>query len=98
MRTISRFVLLLAALTVSMAHAADATAPQHATLAVDGMTCPTCPITVKKSLQAIPGVTKVKVDYSTKQAVVEYDPKRTTPQALMQATTDAGYPSHIKSN
>jgi len=33
-------------------------APQTATLKVPGMTCATCPITVKKALQRVEGVSK----------------------------------------
>ena len=63
------------------------------TLAVSGMTCATCPITVKKALTKVDGVTKVDVDYDKRQVVVTYDDAKTSIEARTKATADAGYPS-----
>lgn len=71
-------------------------APKTVTLAVPGMTCATCPITVKKALTKVTGVTKVDVDLDQLQAVVTFDDAKTTVTALTKATTDAGYPSTVK--
>jgi mercuric ion binding protein len=57
------------------------------------MTCPTCPITVKKALNKVSGVSKVEVRFVKKQAVVTYDDAQTNVESLVRATTDAGYPS-----
>jgi len=65
------------------------------TLKVEKMTCAACPITVRKSLENVPGVAEAKADYKTKIATVSYDPKKTTVSALTKATTDAGYPSTL---
>ncbi|MEO6445220.1 MAG: mercury resistance system periplasmic binding protein MerP [Gemmatimonadaceae bacterium] len=70
--------------------------PRTVTLAVPGMNCSTCPITIKRALTKVPGVTHVEVSYEKLEAVVTYDDSRTTPEALMKATTDAGYPSIVK--
>jgi mercuric ion binding protein len=59
------------------------------TLAVQHMTCAACPRTVKASLQAVPGVTSVVVSAEDKTAVVD---------ALVKATTNAGYPSAPKTS
>lgn len=66
------------------------------TLSVPGMTCATCPITVKKALTKLSGVTKVEVDLKKLQAVVTYDDAKTTVEALTRATANAGYPSTVK--
>jgi mercuric ion binding protein len=63
------------------------------TLNVPGMTCPVCPITVRKALREVPGVEKVDVRYAKKEAIVTYDDARTNVAALTKATADAGYPS-----
>jgi len=42
--------------------------PQTATLAVENMTCGTCPIVVKKALERVPGVTSTSVDFGKKTA------------------------------
>ena len=62
-------------------------------LKVPGMTCPACPITVKKALNKVDGVSKVEVRYEQKQAVVTFDDAKTDTKALIKATTEAGFPS-----
>ncbi len=62
-------------------------------LSVPGMTCPACPITIKKALNKVQGVSQVDVNYEKKQAVVTFDDTKTDTKALVKATTDAGYPS-----
>jgi mercuric ion binding protein len=66
------------------------------TLAVQNMYCAACPHTVKASLEAVPGVSKVSVSFNDKTATVTYNPAQTTLAALTQATTNAGYPSALK--
>jgi mercuric ion binding protein len=68
-------------------------ATQTTTLKVSGMTCSACPITVKKALQKVPGVSKIDVNYPQKEVVVTFNDARTNEKALVKATTDAGYPS-----
>jgi len=67
--------------------------PQTVTLNVSGMTCPACPITVKKALEKVPGVSKVDVRFEKKQVLVTFDDAKTNTDALVKATTNAGYPS-----
>ena len=71
-------------------------APKTVTLVVPGMTCATCPITVKKALTKVTGVAKVDVNLGKLWAVVTFDDAKTTVAALTKATTDAGYPSTVK--
>jgi mercuric ion binding protein len=66
------------------------------TLAVQNMYCDACPITVRKSLERVPGVTKALVSFADKTAVVTYDDSKTDVKALTTATTNAGYPSAPK--
>jgi len=70
---------------------------QIVTLAVKNMYCAACPQTVKASLQAVPGVKQAVVSYKDKTAVVTYDDAKADIQALIAATTNAGYPSVPKS-
>jgi mercuric ion binding protein len=84
--------LRIAALAV-LPIAALAAASKTVTLDVKNMTCELCPITVKKSLEKVSGVGAVKIDFDKKTAIVTYDPDKTQPEALTQATTNAGYPS-----
>jgi len=89
MRLIS---LLVAALLAGPALAADKTVA----LDLPGMDCALCPITVKKALSRVPGVSRVDVSFEKKEALVTYDDARTSVDALRRATAHAGYPSTAK--
>lgn len=65
------------------------------TLSVPTMDCPVCPITVKKALTKVPGVSEVKVSFDERLATVTFDDSKTAIDALKNATTDAGYPSTL---
>lgn len=88
--------LLLSALAALVLAAPAWATLRTATLKVSGMTCAVCPITVKKALEKVRGVTKVAVSFQKKQAVVTYDDAKTNTSALVKATMDAGYPSHVE--
>jgi mercuric ion binding protein len=66
------------------------------TLSVPGMYCETCPITAKKALSRVPGVSKVSASYEKKEAIVTYDDSKATVAALTRATANAGYPSTVR--
>ena len=85
------FVLGLFASSTALA------AEKTVTLAVENMYCAACPHTVKASLEAVPGVTKVAVSNKDKTAIVTFDDAKTNVSALTAATTNAGYPSSPKS-
>jgi len=87
--------LLIAALA-AMSLAVLAATPKTVTLAVQNMTCELCPITVKKSLEKVPGVSAVKVDFDKKTATVTYDADKSQPDTFTKATTNAGYPSTVQ--
>jgi mercuric ion transport protein len=65
------------------------------TLDVKNMACPACPITVKKALEKLPGVTNATVDFEKKTAGVTFDPDKASPATLTKATSDAEYPSTV---
>ena len=71
-------------------------ATKTVTLSVPGMTCATCPITVKKALSKVEGVSKTDVSYEKREAVVTFDDAKTSVQKLTKATENAGYPSSVK--
>ena len=88
--------LVLAAALALPSLSALAGAPQTVTLDVKNMTCPLCPITVRKALEKAPGVTEARIDFERKTATVTFDPDRIDPAALVKATTDAGYPADVR--
>ncbi len=70
-------------------------ATKTVTLSVPGMNCATCPITVKKALGKVEGVTKTEVNLEKRAAVVTFDDVRTNLESLTRATGEAGYPSTL---
>ena len=91
-------LLASAALVVSVLASSGAfPAEKTITLAVNNMYCADCPFIVRKSLEAVPGVSKAVVSYKDKTAVVTYDDSRTDVATLTRATTEAGYPSAPRS-
>jgi mercuric ion binding protein len=86
---------LLAAALLCIAPFAMATS-QTLSLNVPTMDCATCPITIKASLLKVPGVSKVRVSYERREAVIVFDDSKASVADLKQATADAGYPSMLK--
>ena len=87
---------LLIALLAVMPLGALAAAPKTVTLDVKNMTCGLCPITIKKSLEKVSGVSVVMIDLNKKTATVTYDPDKAQPESLIHATTNAGFPSSVQ--
>lgn len=87
---------LIVAVSVFWVTWAFAGGAQIVTLDVKNMYCDLCPVTVKKSLERVPGVAEAKVDFAQKTATVKFDPDRATPAVLVKATTDAGFPSAVR--
>ncbi|WP_297496464.1 mercury resistance system periplasmic binding protein MerP [Ferrovum sp.] len=71
-------------------------ATQIVTLVVPSMHCATCPITVKKALTRVDGVSKVEVILNKREAIVTFDDTKTSIQKLTKATEDAGYPADLR--
>lgn len=80
---------------LAAAGVALAAPPQTATLAVENMTCGTCPIVVKKALERVPGVNSTVINFDKKTATMTFDPDKATTARLTQATTEAGFPSTL---
>lgn len=88
-------ILTITFLTTFSTSILSVAATQQVTLKVAGMTCSSCPITVKKALGKVKGVQNVSTNLKLKQAVVRFDDTQTSSQKLASATTKAGYPSTI---
>lgn len=89
-RTLLASILLITLIAPAWA------APRTVTLAVPGMTCAACPITVKKALSRVEGVSNVEVSYARRDAVVSFDDAKTSVEALTEASANAGYPAVVK--
>ena len=56
------------------------------------------PITVKKALTQVSGVSKTEVSLDRREATVTFDDAKTDVEALTRATKEAGYPSTVVGN
>lgn len=88
MKMLASAVLLVATLPVFAA-------TQQVTLSVPDMNCAACPITIKKVLSKMGGVSQIEVSAKTRQAVVTYDDAKTNVQAMTTATANVGFPSTV---
>jgi mercuric ion binding protein len=70
-------------------------APKTVALAIPGMSCAACPVTVKIALNRVPGVTATMVNFDNRQAIVTFDDAKTDVEALLRATGEAGYPATL---
>jgi mercuric ion binding protein len=85
----------LALMLCSVLAAPAWSAPRTVTLSLPTMDCAVCPITVKKALGKVDGVSRAEVDFGKRQAIVSFDDAKTSAEALTRATKDAGYPSTV---
>jgi mercuric ion binding protein len=91
-------LLASAAIAVSvLVSSTSFAAEKTVTLAVKNMYCADCPFIVRKSLEAVAGVSNAVVSYKDKTAEVTYDDTKADIAALIRATTEAGYPSAPRS-
>jgi mercuric ion binding protein len=79
----------------SMCTASAFAAPQTVTLSVPGMNCAACPITIKKALAKVDGVTETRVNLDKREVRVTFDDGKASVAALTNATKLAGYPSTL---
>lgn len=93
MKSITRLVAALGLVLVT-GTAASAT-ERTTTLEVQNVSCVTCAPIVKRALTRVPGVSRVAVTEGsgTATVTVTFDDARTDVAALVQATTNAGFPS-----
>ncbi|NMM19804.1 MAG: mercury resistance system periplasmic binding protein MerP [Rhodoferax sp.] len=83
------------AVILTGASIAVSAAPKTVILAIPSMDCPVCPITVKKALSQVPGVSQTDVNFGKRQAVVTFDDAKINVGALTESTKNAGYPSTL---
>lgn len=87
---------ILTAILLTLVSLPALAATRTVTLSIPGMYCPVCPITVKKALVKVDGVSKVNVNFDWREATVTYDDTKANVADLIKATTNAGYPSEVK--
>jgi mercuric ion binding protein len=95
-KVLMRRLVLFAAFTFGLLGSGGALAvEQTVQLEVANMSCAACAPIVRKTLSAVPGVSKVTVSVDNASAVVTFDAQRTNVEALIKAVTDSGYPTKL---
>lgn len=69
---------------------------ERVTIAVEGMYCDSCAAGIKAMLKRTPGVISAEISYKEKQAVVDYDSQKTTPEKIVEAINNLGYKASVK--
>ncbi len=65
------------------------------TIPVEGMTCAACQASVQRALTATEGVRQATVNLMMHEATVDYDPRVTAPQELVDAISAVGYEARL---
>ena len=71
---------------------------QTVQLAIAGMTCASCSVTVKVALGRLPGIASVEVDTEAGHATVRFDGSQVSAQQMATAITEAGYATTVASD
>ena len=64
---------------------------ERVVLRVDGMSCATCEIAVRRALKQVDGVTSADVSVATNSATVDFDPRKANTDKLVAAVNSTGY-------
>ncbi len=92
-----RMILPIVVLSMTAMHAQNSAAQeQTVTMHVSGMTCGTCPISVRHRALQLKGVHTAAVDLDTATATVTYEDSEQSPQTIAQAITKLGYPATVR--
>ena len=79
------------------APAATAPEQERVVFAIEGMHCGGCASGIQAMLRRATGVISADVNYERREAVVVFDPARTSREKIMEAITNLGYRASVKS-
>lgn len=81
---------------LAVSSAANSVRTERVTIAVEGMYCDGCAAGIKAMLKRTAGVLSADVSYEKKEAVVEYDSQKITPEKIAEAINNLGYKAKVK--
>ena len=64
-------------------------------LKITGMTCAGCSNHISNALKEVDGIIEHKVEYPGDLATIQYDPKKTNPDAIIKVIEQTGYKAEI---
>ena len=89
-----RFVILL--VVAGLALSTPVAGSKSTTLVVKGWTCASCAIATRVALGKLDGVSAVKTNAETNEALVTYDDAKVKPELMIQAIETLGYSAALK--
>ena len=69
------------------------TGVERVVFAIRGLDCASCAIDLGRALRKLPGILEVNVNYVIDKGFVEFDPERTSWEAVAKALARRGYPA-----
>ena len=78
------------------APAMPAAAVEFTTLKVDGVTCGSCLVPIRRELRALKGIRGIEQGIDIKEVIVSYAPGSVSAQQLVAAIKKAGYDAEVK--
>lgn len=78
------------------ATAAATAKAERAVISIEGMSCTNCAKGIKAMLKRTAGVISAEVSFERREAVVDYDPERTTREKILQVIDNMGYKASPK--
>lgn len=91
-----RLLLALCIVLLAVPLVAADRQPVSVTLTVSGMHCGGCAEGITAMLKRTDGVIKADVSYEDGQAIVDYDPAKTSPEKIIATIEKIGYKAKIK--
>ncbi|MCC5634960.1 heavy metal translocating P-type ATPase [Nostoc sp. CHAB 5844] len=67
---------------------------ENATLKLRGMSCASCAKNIEDAISCVPGVSECSVNFGAEQATVDYDPRKTDLETIIDAVDAAGYSAY----
>lgn len=68
---------------------------QTAELRVEGTDCASCEVSIRRHLRKLSGVVEIRPGDDKQHVLVDFDPKRVSPEQIAQAVLTAGYEAEI---
>ena len=94
-----RYIAIFAGLGLMLSPLAAQASETTVVLDVHHAYCQLCPSIVKKTLEQVKGVTAVTVGQADAKgdmlATIKYDDSQSSPETMIKATTDHGYPAEV---
>jgi periplasmic mercuric ion binding protein len=77
--------------TTAAPAAASVSTDAKVTIPVEGLTCASCSLTVRRALKKMDGIKKVEPGAQENQALITYDPAKVKPEQMVEAINNLGF-------